>query len=94
MYGALIDGYCLSRKVEKATALFDAFVSRGFKPNSVIYGSLINGYCKSGRIDDALTLFREMLSKEIKPLLSHMALYWMGCLKLVELMLRWSNITR
>ncbi|KAG2547943.1 hypothetical protein PVAP13_9KG141985 [Panicum virgatum] len=62
-----VDGYCLSRKVEKATALFDAFVSRGFKPNSVIYGSLINGYCKSGRIDDALTLFREMLSKEIKP---------------------------
>ncbi|EPS65531.1 hypothetical protein M569_09242 [Genlisea aurea] len=56
-FGALIDGFCKSHKINEARDLFDVMKRQGPSPNHVIYDALIDGFCKAGRIDEAEEVF-------------------------------------
>ncbi|KAG7591111.1 Pentatricopeptide repeat [Arabidopsis thaliana x Arabidopsis arenosa] len=59
-YGALLDGFCKSHRVEEARKLLDAMCMEGCEPNQIVYDALIDGLCKVGKLDEAQEVKTEM----------------------------------
>ncbi|XP_018472499.1 pentatricopeptide repeat-containing protein At1g06710, mitochondrial [Raphanus sativus] len=59
-YGALVDGFCKSHRVEEARKLLDAMSTEGCEPNEIVYDALIDGLCKVGKLEEAQEVKTEM----------------------------------
>ncbi|PWA90403.1 tetratricopeptide-like helical domain-containing protein [Artemisia annua] len=72
MYSNVIDGYCMSGKMEDAKRVFSEMEEDGCSPNLVTYNLLIGGLCNHGHVDEAIGYRRLMmiLSNSEKMLLS------------------------
>ncbi|GER36897.1 pentatricopeptide (PPR) repeat-containing protein [Striga asiatica] len=67
-YNALMNGFCLQGRMDKARNVFDSLCSsKNCAPDVITYDTLINGYCRKMKMDDAMVIFREMPHKGIKP---------------------------
>ena len=56
-YNTLVDGHCLTGRIDETAKLLDVMVSIVLKSNAVTYNTLLHGYCKARRIDDAYSLY-------------------------------------
>lgn len=65
-YTTMINGFCMSRRMEEAWLLWYEMVAMGIQPNHYTYNAIINGYCKAGDINNARNMYDKMLSKGFK----------------------------
>ncbi|XP_044510676.1 pentatricopeptide repeat-containing protein At1g63080, mitochondrial-like [Mangifera indica] len=66
-YNILMEGLCLTNKIDDAKELLASMLSMGCTLDVVSYNTLINGYCKNRKIDEALNLYEEMTSEGVRP---------------------------
>ncbi|VVB13851.1 unnamed protein product [Arabis nemorensis] len=67
-YGAIIQAYCSSGKMNEALKLFNDMGSDSkVFPNTVVYNILINALCKLGDLKQALSLKEDMFKKRVRP---------------------------
>ncbi|WOH13873.1 hypothetical protein DCAR_0933386 [Daucus carota subsp. sativus] len=66
-YNALMDGYCLTGKMDRALEVLNTMRSNEIWPDCYSYNILINGYCKRQELDKAISLLRQMSAQGLKP---------------------------
>ncbi|KAI0488963.1 hypothetical protein KFK09_028802 [Dendrobium nobile] len=69
IFNSLLDVLCKSRRVRKATSLFNSFKSR-FGADAITFNILAEGWCRLKRTATALDVLKEMVDSGLEPTLT------------------------
>ncbi|KAJ3681701.1 hypothetical protein LUZ60_014274 [Juncus effusus] len=60
IFGSLLKGLCIKRRIGDAAKLFDKMPLMGCSPNLIMYNTLIDGLCSNGNTKLGLRIYEEM----------------------------------